>query len=212
MRREAPVFGRPAHPEFTDQNQQDYPTQISKALALQARVPGELTPRIGCEITIDDFTRPEFQFLRRRQLWDGRVTRAGTAANFGYAVLQGRAGTMVVVTKLIISNFNLTDAAYFVGLATANANFTNGASAPRDSRLVGQTPVASIYSGVAVAPTQPQGKVVYVKSHETLQLDTPWVMPNNPGTALQVVDSVANQIIDVSFEWSERAVLETEIL
>jgi hypothetical protein len=197
-------------PALLDQNQQDYATQTAKALGLQSKIPGHLDPRFQLGITVDDWTKPEFQFLRRRQLWQGRGQRAPTAANFNYVCLPGVAGMLVTVTKIIIVNQNAAINASLIGLAVANAVMTLGTAAPRDGRLVGQTASSIPYTGTAVGPITPAGKAIQTLAGQTTVLEVEYVLAVNAGTVLTVVDGVANQIIDVSFEWSERAILPSE--
>jgi hypothetical protein len=204
------AFGLPVQGALLEQNQQDYATQIAKALGLQGKIPGQVDPEIQIGITLDDFTKPEFQFLRRRNLWQGRGVRVATPANLNYVCLPGVPGTLTVVTKITIVNSNAAAGGSSIGLATANAVMTLGGTAPRDTRLVGGVPACIPYTGTAVGPTIPVGRAVTTPAGGTTVVECEYVLGANPGTVLTVVDTVVNQQIDVSFEWSERPLLPTE--
>lgn len=210
MRWESPKPGGPiVQPALLDQNQQDYASQAAKALGLQSKIPGHLDPRFQLGFTVDDFRDPEFAWLRRQTLWQGRGVRAATAANLNYVCLPGINGVIAIVTKIIIVNQNAATNVSIIGIAVANAVMTIGSMAPRDTRATGNQAACVPYTGTAVGPINPLGKAIQTLAGGTTVLECSYVL-TSPLT-LAVVDGLPNQVIDVSFEWSERAALPSEM-
>jgi len=206
-------------PAVLDQNQQDYASQLAKALGLQARIPGHLDPRIQVGLTLDDFTRPEFWNIRRGKMWQGHVALGAGVGFKAFAQLQGSAGTLCVVQRITISNLSAAVQTYQWGLSRWNATVTTtpGANSRDDRAGLSINNPACILTGgnTTAAPFQPKGQVqVGIGASEVIDCDM--ILTGKiavvDALAFSVACVTANVPLDVSFEWRERAILPSELV
>lgn len=203
-------YGKPV-PGLLDVNQPDYPTMLARAMGTQNTVPGRMDPLISAGVTVDDYTLPEFWWLRRgmQGLWTG--IQAAVAAQFGWVGIQGAPGVLTVCERIIIANEGAVVLNAEVGLNTTTpsggAYFAAGC---RDSRngLGFQTATtgATRAAGALVAPFFPVKVSIPVGS--TVVLEVPWVLTG--AVFLSAQSRVLNTPIAASFQFRERALLPQE--
>lgn len=215
MARKAPPL---VHPDrmpsaLLDQNQQDYSTQVSKALGLQQRTPGHLDARIQLGINIDDLSRPEFLWLRRGGLGYASLDFAVVAGQIPFLALTAPPGVVAVIERLEITNPNAALNKYLIGmqsgLPAAGSTVTGVA---RDDRMAngGRTAV-TLTQGTSAAPASPLIPLtVYVPPNGTATyvLEEPWVITG--ALRFVVVGFTANQALNASVFWRERFALPSE--
>ena len=215
MARKAPPL---VHPDrmpsaLLDQNQQDYSTQVSKALGLQQRTPGHLDARIQLGINIDDLNRPEFQWLRRGGLGYASMDFGAVAGNLPFLALTAPPGVIAVIERIEITNPNAAVNKYIIGLQSAlPAAGSTVAGVARDARMAnaGRTAV-TMTQGTNAAPTTPLIPLnVYVPPNATATwvCEQPWVITSV--LRFVMVGFTANQIMNAVVYWRERFALPSE--
>jgi hypothetical protein len=205
-------------PGLLDQNQQDYPTQVSKSLGLQARAPGHLDPTIQLGITVDDLREAEFQYLRRRTRWTASLTQAAVAAqraSMQLAVSPVNPSVITVIERIIVSNFNAAVSSFKWGWKQIEAGVP-GSVATRDMRTGGTAvPAASFGRMTSAGPaTIRAGGVMVLPASGTAVIELGWVIltPGNVGAGecFGIVNESVLQELDVTIEWTERVALPSE--
>jgi len=216
MRRKTPFFGPPDNGGLFDQNQQDYPSQVAKALALQSRLPAHLDSRIQLGLQLDDLTKPEFQHLRRRTLWEASLARTATAAQRVYGQLTPQPGMITVISRIILYNAEVVLQAIDIGLALGQAALSTMPSSPRDDRYWAGTSGAVASVGSTATPVAPIGQRLYIPPATLLVWDCEYVLSGGkgpaapPNTVFAVVASAVNTGIFGGIQWTERAALPSE--
>jgi hypothetical protein len=197
-------------PGLLDLNQQDYPTQLNKALGLQVRPPGHIDPRVSVGVQLDDYTSPEYWWLRRGIRGYAGDARGATAAQYAFFAIQCLPGSVLVVEKLVISK----DAAaeyLIVGLQAAQpAAAAATAGTPTDSRAFGQGGAARwVLSSSVAVPTGPVIPTrIYCGAAQSVVLDTPFILTN--GFWLSVICQAVNTSLGVTAFYRERRLLPSE--
>lgn len=203
-------------PGLLDQNQQDLATQVSAALFTQGRVPGKIDPRFQLTLAVEDFTLPEFYYLRRGKLLGVGFSLAAVAGQLGFVYLQGAAGLLTTVTRVEIFNRNAALQSVAIGFQTA-APAAGGAGVRgqnRDSRNgfgSGIPTQTLINGGNNAAPTVP---TIYARAligaGQLWASSEPWVLTGTGAFLTFVNDLTVNQTLDVQLYWRERTILESE--
>lgn len=207
------LWGRKVVPGLLDQNQQDYSTQVGRALGIQGSVPGHVDPTVGVGIQVDDLREVEFQYLRRCIPAYYGSTVAAVAAQFGFSSIRGGNGNLTIVEKCIINN---TSAAALVFNCGIMAAFPNGVGAvagtARDSRFgVGVlNTLAQVRGGNDVAPVAPALPFqVAVPAGQSVCLE-PGIVLSSSGAFFSIIAGTVNLAFSVAWFWRERAQLLTE--
>lgn len=203
-------------PAILDQNQQDYSTQVSKALGLQARTPGNLDQRIQLGINIDDLTAPEFWYLRKGELGSLTVPASAVAGQVCYAQLQPAPGKVVVVTAFTVVNYGALFTVCSYGFALAEGGGSVGSGLPRDDRNLPGQLGSTVRYGASAVPIVPINGQVLVGVNQSIRTECEFVMTSptklaSPFNVFKIVGSQLNQRLDISIEWRERAILPTEV-
>jgi len=205
-------------PALLDQNQQDYSTQVSKALGLQSRTPGHLDPRIQLGITVDDLREPEFQFLRRRTRWTASLTQAAVAAqraSMQLVVAPVNPSMITVIERIIVSNFNAAGSSFKWGWKQIEAGVT-GTVATRDLRTGGTAiPAASFGRMSSAAPASIRaGGLMVLPPSGTAVIELGWVILTagnvGSGECFGIVNESVLQELNATIEWTERPALPSE--
>lgn len=206
------IWTRPGTvPGLLDQNQPDYASQVAKANALQGTPPGHLESTYGVGITLDDYTAPEFWWLRRGLLgfWGG--LQAAVAAQAGWVGIQGAVGTLTIVKRTIITNPTATAQSVFVGLTTVTPSA--GAYFPcpvRDTRGGSASQCATTggvrASAANTAPTTPLR--VFVPPTSSVVIEIPFVLTGAAFFSAQC--QTLNADFAANIEFAERALLVSE--
>jgi hypothetical protein len=208
----------PRRPALLDNNQQDYASQLNKALGLQVRPPGHIEATVGVGIQLDDWTRPEYQVLRGSRLF---VVRGAVAAVAGqFQMVQFIANTpdsLIVLESMTVMNTNGAAMQITYGWGGFDGGITAAPEA-RDSRIYGSASSAYVTAQSAAAPTAPTPNGGFlqlgVNAIETVPLN--WVICNpSKGFAtspvFKVMPTAVNQNLQVVIFYRERRILQTEI-
>lgn len=205
-------------PAVLDQNQQDYATQIARAVALQSKPPGQLDPRIALGITVDDWTLPEFWTLRRGTRWQAMRSPGAVAGQRGFVQATGSPGTLSVLERVWIYNNSGATLTFNYGMWAIEAAAGGGGGAVLDDRYYSAaSPGTLITWSTAVAPGSPNsGSILTLTGTMTeVPLNGGIVLTGKPNTAgvVPAWKLVANQVnlaFDVMFFYRERPILDTE--
>jgi len=215
MRTDDGIWRRPGTPPgVLDQNQPDYASQLAKANGLQGTPPGHLESVYNVSLQLDDYTAPEFWWLRRGQLglWAGFAT--AIAGQTGWVGIQGAVGMLTVVRRIILTNPTAVAQKVFVGLTTVTPSA--GAYFPcpvRDTRgSPGLATQCATTGGVrASAAVTPPGTPmrINVPAGSTVVIDTPFVLTG--ALFLSAQCQTANADFEANFEFAERPILPSEL-
>jgi hypothetical protein len=208
----------PPAPGLLDLNQQDYPTQLNKALGLQVRPPAHIDARVSVGIQLDDFTRPEFSALRRLSLMSCLVQTAAVAAQFPVVQLVANVSrTLIVLERMILTNANAGTITVNWGWGGFDGGITVTPSA-RDSRNYGNPGAAYITAQNVAAPAAPVPTQGYARlaTDANLVVEMNQVIVNpTPGFAtspsFKILGNQVNSNINVTLFWRERALLQQEV-
>lgn len=112
------IWARGVPPGELNVNQPDYASQVAKANGLQGSIPGHIDPTYNVGITLDDYTAPEYFWLRRGLLgmWGG--IQAAVAAQAGWVGIQSAPNVLTVVDTLIVTNPTAAAQVVLYGLTT----------------------------------------------------------------------------------------------
>lgn len=205
-------------PGVLDVNQQDYASQITAALGLQSRVPAHLDSNIQVGLTLDDFTRPEFAWLRKLNRWTsyhGQPGIAGQRASMQLVPTPPVYPVLIVIHRMTICNANAAAQAINYGWKQIEAGVP-ASYATMDLRLGGNAvPFCSFGRMTNAAPALVRaGGLVFVAAGGSATVELDWVMnsPGNVGSGecFGIVNQAVLQSLDVTLEWSERAILPSE--
>lgn len=196
---------------------------VMRALALKGDLPQLCDPVYGLSLQADDWTLPEYQYLRRMGRWQAGEGTAAVAAQFAYWVLGPRTlgRNLCVVERLLINNFSGTPFTFYVYLSQNAAVPGNGTIAlPTDDRLnLGDLTSRGNFSigvGNIAADAHPSGSaIITIPATTAFMLDAPYVLSGQRfgGVATQLV--VQHSQVNVQFHctawWRERSIQDTEL-
>lgn len=206
------IWTRPgAVPGRLDQNQPDYASQVAKANGLQGTPPGHIDPTYGVGITLDDYTRPEFWWLRRGLLGLWGAIQTAVAAQTGWVGIQGAPGTLTIVRRTIVTNPTAAAQSVFLGLTFVTPSA--GAYFPcpvRDSRGGSATQCATTGGArAAVAVTAPGTPLrLFVPPNSSVCVEVPFVLTGAAFLSAQC--QTVNADFAANFEFEERTLLSSE--
>jgi len=201
-----------------DQNQQDYATQLQRALQLTARSPAELESVLNVGIQVDDFTRPEFWPLRRGTRFQAYRSVTAVAGQRGIFQMQGRVGVLTVVEQVTIVNQSGAPLTFNYGIGSANAVATGGGTVATDDRLFSVvSPATAVVSGASGAPVVPPGGHILVPNDATMDvpLGSGIILTGKPNAAgvfpvWGIVCTAVNFAFEVTAFYRERPILDSE--
>lgn len=203
-------------PGLLDNNQQDYATQLNKALQLQVKPPGNLDGTIQAGLILDDFTKPEFFPLRNGSRWQNLRVVTGVVGQRGWWQATGVTGIVTVIERVIISHRFGAPLDFNYSFAIAEAGGTGGGVVSRDDRgaFNKQAPSCAIVFGAAAAPTVPVGGYCVVPNDNNLELEVNQILTGQVNGAsvgcFKIVCAVANAAFSVTSFHRERPQLGSE--
>jgi len=200
-----------------DQNQSDYNTALNKALQLVRSPPHPLNPFIDVSIQLDDFTRPEFGFLRRLNEMAAVCLVPAVAAQFPEVqVICNVRNSLIVLERMYITNGNAAVQTVSWGWAGFDGGVTITPEA-RDSRNFGNPGVAFITRQNTAAPAAPQPTAGFVRlgvdQTVVIELDQVICNPAAGFATSPTFKVLGNQVLtslNVSLQYRERVLLPTE--
>jgi hypothetical protein len=210
------------------QNAPELSEQAQRALDLKGQLPlQQVDPHLALDIQVDDWTRPEYAFLRRRILYQQVSGAANVAAQFS------QVGLLVPATRVLLAHV------YRITIVSSGATFTAqvGVTAQGVGGMVGAVSGFSaddralaiagggrsgcaLTAGNAAALIQGTGltglRFVQVPANGSVTIDTNFTLtsrqpPGSTNFPIVVVEATTVNIgMQVSFEWWERALLTSE--
>lgn len=193
--------------------QLDYMTQARRAMALQRSMQGHVDPNFNLSIQADDYTRDEFLWLRRGLLCTFQTTVAAVALANAVWQLQGRAGTLAIVTELRFVNLAAAATQYSWGLQSPTGGLASGTPQVRDERASG-TALSSCTPqfGTELGALASSGGRVTVAVNETVTVPVFYVLTgSNPSAkVLRIVNGAVNQLGEAGITWTERVMMPQE--
>lgn len=209
MRRRVEAVGFPPPPPLVDVNQQDYSTQTTAALGLQVRVPGQLDRKIGLGVQLDDWTAPEFWWLRKGIRGYAGDARGGVAGQFTFFAIQCLPGSLLVVERVLVCAPNAAQYVSYGIQAAQPAAAAAAAGTPMDSRAFGQGAAARwVFSNNAAVTGPVVSTRMYLPAGVTVQFEPNAVVTN--GNWFSVISAVVNTELAVTVYYRERPLLPSE--
>ena len=201
-------------PQVLDQNQQDYATQLNRALSLTARPPAHLDPRIQVGINIDDLTHSEFWWLRKGQIYTNYNSCPAVAGQFTWWQFVPGAGKLTVLEKILIVSSGVQSLQWGFGTAEALGGAFFGSS--RDDRGLAASSGGSTRNGNGAAAVAPPGGGTILVANQALEIPGEYVMTSptrgtSPFNAMKIVSTTVNVAFHVTCVWRERTLLQTEV-
>lgn len=207
--------------------QPDIAGRLSRALALKGELPQFTEQDYNLGITVEDLTRPEFNWLRREARYFGGTQVGAVAAQFSqitFSTLVAGTRGLAVVEKIVLSNITGAANGFIVGMSLTGGSVIAPTlnAAPGDDR-VGIAPGGfgpgmfgvgfGTSAGTPIAA--PTFTTIQLPANESFVLEGPWVLTGAPiGIArsiLVVTSTQVNVAIAASFYWRERSLLATEL-
>lgn len=215
-RKRGTAFGPPvvAVPGLLDQNQQAYAQQIAKAMAVQNTVPAKLDPLISVGIQLEDYSAPEFWWLRRAPLCVGGAAAGPIAAEKPWVQLEAAPGMLLVVEQIVVTNTSGGAHSVDIGLAIGEGGGSVATTQLRDSRYFPGQPVSTTRAGTSLVPIVPTGFIVALPNNSTTIIPVAFVLGSvvggPPPLALKVLGRAINTSMSVTFVLRERPLLPSE--
>lgn len=195
--------------------QPEYSEQAQRALDLKADLPLRFVDSgLSLSVQVDDFTRPEFAWLRRLRTWRNGGTVGPVAAQFSYATLNLTAGVaagtqLCVVDSVMISNQAAVALQYVIYLATPAVLGALINPQPADDRLTGRPVFECRGNSAAAAPVSLYSQVTFnIQAGDVQIIPGPWVLTGN--AMLVVQNTTLNSALQVGFFWRERLMMSSE--
>lgn len=204
-------------PAQLDQNQQDYATQIVRAVALQSRAPAHLDPKVSLGIQLDDWTLPEFWSLRRGTRWQAYRSVPAVAGQKGFVQVIGSPGTLTVLEAVYVST-TAGATGFLYGMTASEAAVGGGGGGVLDDRQYSiAAPGCAVTFSNAVAPTSPNGGYLQVQAGVAASVPlgggivlTGKANPTGVIPAWKIVCNTVNQGFEVTLFYRERLILDSE--
>lgn len=195
--------------------------QVMRALGLKGDLPQRVDGLFALGLTVDDFTRPEYAWLRRESLYEQGANIAAVAAQFSnaYLTITGQRA-LAVVEQIIIVNLDAAATRNFrfaVRSVTAFPYAVTGTGSSRDDRATGPAnSIARFGSGTSAARQVNGGPFVSVPSLGTLIVPVSIILTgatDNTGAqgALCVETDIVNVPCMIGWIWRERSIMDSEL-
>jgi hypothetical protein len=191
----------------------DFGQMVQRGLRIKGLVPDTTDPRYNLGITVEDFTRPEFWWLRRG-IWGAAGGNQGAVAGQqSFITLALPQRKLVVIEQIQIST--VIDTGFVVGFGPVAGGggvvTANGA----DDRALNSTgnpgTALLIVQGTAAAPTVPAGANFYnAFAKVPIFVNTPIVMTGN-SLNFNLILNTALAALTWSIRWRERELYPEEL-
>ena len=188
--------------------------QTMRALELKADLPQYVEAKYQLGVTVQDWTLPEYWWLRRGRTYRSGGVTGPVAAQLSYQTLNLVSGPlpgtqMAIVDSVLISNTTAAAGQYQAYLATPAVlgGLINAQQA--DDRQVGPPAFEVRGNSAVAAPVSLASQVnVFIPAGSTFKLDGPWILTGN--AMLVVLCLTVNTSVAVTIQWKERAMLTSE--
>jgi len=189
--------------------------QVFRVLQLKGDLPQLLDPRYQLGITVEDFTRAEYAYLRRTKLMTYRLSIAAGVGfpSIGQLTFPGPTIPYLgIVEQIVFNNPGVAAASYQVYFAAATVIASTSGGTERDDRVADPALIANpfgcggflagVINTVAQTPPAAGALAVTVGPTSSFVLDVPWVIAEN--AAFTVATVANNTALDVSLIVRER--------
>ena len=202
-------------------NEMDDGSHLNLILTRRLGVQGAAAPNVASELfpcIVLENDRPEWGFIKREKHCQQTMTGAAVAGELtsvGIANMPGGTGVLAVCNRIYLSNTQTTPFDMNVGfnvLQSLGAVTSQPKGHPVDSRWGSEDPSLTgfIRDQVAGLATGMTVQRIVVPANATVELNGAWVLA--PGSFLFVEARGAAQEVMASFQWTERAATEGELL
>jgi hypothetical protein len=187
---------------------------IFRALNLKGELPRLIDPRFNGSIQMEDYTKPEYWWLRRGVLMQAGADQAAVAAQQSFVSWTPLQTTRLYVIERVRIYSVTANAGGVIGLGAAVAGGANQTNSNRDDRIAGTTADftkgsgAVVVAGTSAAPVSPPGAIPFRLAPGAALDFGPYVITGR--SVLSVLLSNVNIQLCVSFEWRERELLPSE--
>lgn len=203
-----------------------------RGLDMKGDLPELVDPRFQLGIAAQDFTGPEFSWLRRESRVGHSITSGASVGNFStieFGLYPSPSDVnqriMVVVDKIIISNGNANAGRMFWGLIDKTFAGGAGPGTQFDDRDVvpGAGAIPGVVFGAAANPAaatliQP-ACLAWIQGGSNLTVDYPFILTNkravtggNPRNVLAFCSGELNVAWSVTIMYRYREILSSELL
>lgn len=220
-----PIFEPVAGPAFAPRAQvgaeylvnqnPDQSELIFRALNIKGALPKHIEPKFDLALQVEDWTRPEFWWLKRGQTATIGDSVAAVAAQQGFVDISFAPNRMAIIDSMIIANTAAVAQNFRIGVGTPVAAGTIVPKEVRDDRCgaagTGSANQVSavITSGTNAAPVVGLNDIVVATTAgQTLTLPINYVMTGRVN--LHVVSLALNAQFAAWFLMRERELLQTE--
>lgn len=189
-----------------------------RALELKGDLPQLIDPRFQLGLTVDDWTRSEYAWLRRQRLGQCAANVAASALNFNtvYVFVAANTPTLTVVTQILISNPNAAAATFRYALSNSPLLVSTFAPLTRDNRSFTALPGSLCGLNQAAAAVLPvSAATITLAPGAAMAIPTEYVLgqrvaPNGFSIGLVVETAIINSAVNVVMDFRERAALTPE--
>lgn len=202
--------------------------RLMRALTLKGALPQHVDGRIGGSITVMDLTQPDYSWLRREQRFLGGSSQGAVVGEFGIAVLGPRPGS--VRSTLCVAYADIQNQTGAAGLfrygflleGNIGSALAVGDGGPMDDRVVSGLAAAKpnfgIGTGSQVADPGPVAAGRCRLPADGQATVGPFILTNARDAGgiskwhAAVYGSAVNQAVLVTWRWTERTLMQSEVL
>jgi hypothetical protein len=185
----------------------DYPDLMMRSLRLKGQLPELILPAMQVGFTLEDFTRPEYWWLRRGTRWYTGSSVGAVAAQVGFGQLVVPNNRIAIVESFVAGAVPATRFSFRNGGGLAGgANISiNGA----DSRNSQVSAPESFAIGTNVAGILQGDFIMQAGANGIVSLPFPMIVVGP--FILSVIAGTVNQAIDVAISWRSRELQPEEL-
>jgi len=197
------------HLAFLQVGQQDLSETMFRALRIKGQLPKLIDPRFNVSIQGEDFTKPEYWWLRRGILGYVGDFVGAVAGQFSFIDLSIAQRRLSVIESIVLTNRNGAAASYRFGFGAAVAVGGTNGNQPRDDRTAGRAITTLMTSGTNAAPLLgPNDFFISLAPGTSIVIPGPYIM-----TGIQnfhCIMMVVNQELMCHFNLRERELYPEE--
>jgi hypothetical protein len=193
----------------------EYQERLMRALDIKGDIPQELRAQLQPVFVAEDFTQPEFFWLKRGrsfQCFSGVAAVAGQNPVVELQAVTGNPDVLAVIDRIIISNPGAAAITVRFGLNTVRQ--VAGAVTPTatDERQLGQAAAYRVFTGNVVYANNAAQMGFDLATRQSAIIPGPWIL-SGFGTGagcFGVYADALNVGLQVGVSWRERQLYQTE--